>query len=111
MKMGRPYCHVDVLTGAPHVREVMRLEQQHDGAIAEWCCPTCHRRTPLITEQPIDAMLDELDVQVILVSRQMADALRVASEPVRIQLEPTSDPRVLDLIAKREPVGQPNNEP
>lgn len=109
--LGVPELHADPCRRSPATHEeVMRLEQQFEGAIAEWCCPMCHRRTPLIVEQPIDSILEQRDAQVILVSRQAADALRVASEPVRIQVEPTSDPRVLDLIAKRDLPVQPKNE-
>lgn len=47
-----------------------------------------------------DEMLLHQDTHVVLVSRQVADTLRVWSEPAQIRFEPGESPGILDLVCR-----------
>jgi hypothetical protein len=76
----------------------MRLESQGEGARWRWRCPECWATTAVIEEPPLDDRLFLMDAVAVLMSRHLAHELRVASDPVRLRVTPTDDPRVVDLL-------------
>lgn len=95
MKLGYPWC--EGTWPAWHVREPMRLEAQADGALYYWRCPECHATVEFYDEEPIDARLCLQDLVCALITSEAADELRVASPAVLVQVDPTDDPRIVEL--------------
>jgi hypothetical protein len=97
MRLGDPRCSGPA--GRPHPLERRRLEVV-ESLVILLRCPTCWAAHPLVELETLDRLLEH-DQVAALMSREVADELRVASPPVRIQVEPTDDERIVEIVASR----------
>lgn len=97
MKLGNPFCSGE--PGRRHPLGPCRLELA-PGVCPRWRCPECWHATDFIEEPPLDAFLSRYGMVAALISQPIADQLRVASRPAVLQIEPTNDPRVVDIFVR-----------